>query len=255
MPTEYQCGMQTLDMSMKDEQQKFRRCGLDIMGPVLLIAFVSAFFFFTEWDLRLIEPFFDDTARTFPLNRTFGMRVLYYLAPLFGVGLGLVGLVVLIGSFVAQSWQRFRKEAAFLFLLVLLGPGVFVNGILKEHYGRPRPNQCVEFGGSKPYQPVLAFANHGPEQKFRSFPCGHASIGFVVMGPYFFLRYRNRRRARNFMLAGILLGALAGGARMMEGRHFASDVIWAGVLVYFVGLLLARAFRFYTYEENGAAAP
>lgn len=241
-------------MAMMDEQRELRCRGLDILIPVLLIGLVTAFFFFSKWDLWLLEPFFDEVSGTFPLNRAIGPRVLYYLAPVFGVGMAAVGLAVGVGGAWVKSWRPFRKEAAFLFLLVALGPGLFVNGIFKEHYGRPRPNQCKQFGGEMAYQPVLAYVNHHSAQKFRSFPCGHASIGFAMMGPYFFLRYRRRSLARMFMAGGLLLGLATGCARMIEGRHFASDVIWAGAMVYFIGIMLARAFGFYKCGEPSAPA-
>jgi membrane-associated PAP2 superfamily phosphatase len=168
--------------------------------------------------------------------------------------MGLGGMLVWLASCKVKVCRRFRKEALFLFLLVLLGPGLFVNGIFKAHYGRPRPNQCEVFGGEKAYQPVLEYIRHETGQRFRSFPCGHASIGFAVMGPYFFLRYRSRRKARQFMLLGIFLGIWAGLSRMVEGRHFASDVFWAGAMVYFVGLLLAGCFRFNRDREPAPAA-
>ncbi len=47
--------------------------------------------------------------------------------------------------------QRYRLACSFLALLYILGPGVLVNLLFKEHWGRPRPVNIVEFGGTQQY--------------------------------------------------------------------------------------------------------
>ena len=45
------------------------------------------------------------------------------------------------------------------------------------------------------------------------------------------------------LLAGACYGALMGVARMAQGGHFPSDVLWAGGVVYLVGLSLYYLLR------------
>jgi len=45
------------------------------------------------------------------------------------------------------------------------------------------------------------------------------------------------------LAAGLLYGALMGLARMIQGGHFLTDVIWSGILVYLTGLSLYYLFR------------
>jgi len=40
-----------------------------------------------------------------------------------------------------------RKRLAFIVLALGLGPGLLVNTVLKDHWGRARPSQVTEFGG------------------------------------------------------------------------------------------------------------
>ena len=51
------------------------------------------------------------------------------------------------------SWWRSPgvpgRAAVFLVLSLLLGPGLLVNVILKDNWGRPRPGSVVEFGGTQ----------------------------------------------------------------------------------------------------------
>jgi membrane-associated PAP2 superfamily phosphatase len=42
------------------------------------------------------------------------------------------------------------------------------------------------------------------------------------------------------LAGGLSYGLLMGVARMAQGGHFPSDVLWAGGMVYLVGLTLSR---------------
>ena len=46
------------------------------------------------------------------------------------------------------------------------------------------------------------------------------------------------------------MGTMMGLGRVIQGRHFPSDVLWAGATIYFTGLVLCYAFFF----TNRAAA-
>ena len=40
-----------------------------------------------------------------------------------------------------------RRPALFLVLVAALGPGLLINVVFKDHYGRPRPREVQELGG------------------------------------------------------------------------------------------------------------
>lgn len=145
------------------------------------------------------------------------------------------GLALLVAGFFWAKAYPFRKSALFLVLLMALGPGLIVNAIFKDHWGRPRPRQVQLFGGDRQFHQPW---ERGTDGTGRSFPSGHASAAFYLMAPYFVLRARDRRRARLALAAGVGYGLLMGFARMAQGGHFPTDVIWAGGVVYLVGLAL-----------------
>jgi membrane-associated PAP2 superfamily phosphatase len=138
-----------------------------------------------------------------------------------------------------STLRKFRRQAMFIILLLALGPGLLINGILKEHLGRPRPNELVDFGGDYHFVPI---GQSGPAGENSSFPSGHASIAFFVMAPWFIYRQRKPFRAYFFLWSGIAFGLAVGFARIMQGGHFLSDVLWAGGLVYITGEILAWVF-------------
>ncbi len=151
----------------------------------------------------------------------------------------LLALGFLAGSFV-KRWQKHgpaRAIGAFLLASLLLGPGLVVNAVLKEHWGRARPHQVVEFGGSQPFTPALLPANHC--ERNCSFVSGHSAIGFwwLALG----LAWPAWRwRA---MALGVVLGGALSVVRIMQGGHFLSDTVFSFLVVWGVAESLAWLFR------------
>jgi membrane-associated PAP2 superfamily phosphatase len=154
---------------------------------------------------------------------------LYVASPLLTGFVMLGGLLVLGAGAIWPSFRRLRCYAILLIAATILGPGLIVNGVLKDNWGRPRPHQIEQLGGTRDYVPPLAISEHGDG---KSFPCGHSSIGYML--GVFFIIWRRRRPALAWSaLAGSLaFGTLLGIGRMAAGDHFLSDVIWSGVIAY-----------------------
>lgn len=175
----------------------------------------------------------------FFLANTGVVRALYLAVPWI-VAAEAVGIPLLL----AAGWWRGRwvlgigpKQAAFVLLVLALGPGVAVNTVLKDHWGRARPSQVTEFGGAQAFTPAPLPATVCDRNC--SFVSGHASVGFGLIAFAFLAGDRRRRRA---------LGAGAGAAgtaiglvRMAQGAHFLSDVVFAGLVVCGIAWLLAWA--------------
>jgi membrane-associated PAP2 superfamily phosphatase len=127
-------------------------------------------------------------------------------------------------------FKPWRKPALYLLLVTALGPGLVVNLVFKDHWGRPRPVHMVEFGGGHHYVPPLKIANTNE----KSFTCGHCSVSFIAFAFYFLAR---KRKILYFALT-ILFGLAMGLTRMSAGGHFVSDILWSGYLVFLVAWLL-----------------
>lgn len=125
-------------------------------------------------------------------------------------------------------WRLDRKALVFLLAAVVLGPGLLVNTVLKDHWGRARPAQVENFGGPHRFTPAPLPADQCASNC--SFVSGHAALGFGLVAFAFLLPAgAPRRRA---VMAALAFGALIGLDRIAEGRHFLSDVVFAGLLVY-----------------------
>lgn len=144
------------------------------------------------------------------------------------VHLLVIGLTVagLLASLAIGERYRFalRRGSAFMLAVLLLGPGLVVNGVLKEQVGRARPDQVAPFGGEDTF--TRAFVVTDQCESNCAFTSGHASIGFYFLAIGFLFR---RPPA---MLPGIALGALLGGLRIVQGRHYLSDVVFSFWVVY-----------------------
>lgn len=136
----------------------------------------------------------------------------------------------------ATSWQ-WRKKLSFLFLVMLIGPGIIANTILKDNsVGRPRPVHIQEFGGPMQYVPVFTYS--GECQKNCSFVSGHGAMGFyfIVLAWVF--------KRRGMFTLGMTVGVIVGGIRILQGGHFLSDVVFSFWVVYGTILMLAPLFNY-----------
>jgi lipid A 4'-phosphatase len=136
------------------------------------------------------------------------------------------------------------RAIALVLLTVVLGWGLLVNEALKNHVGRARPDEIARFGGAHAFAPAFAPSDQCAENC--SFVSGHAAFVFAGFAPALIAR---RRRAATLLVAA--LGAMAGLGRMLQGAHFLSDVVFAGVFMYAVAWGLHRVL--YRDEIRGDA--
>lgn len=204
-----------------------------VLLPLLGLTAFTAVFRCTSADMAISKWFYDAAAGEFPGLEEPLWVLLYdfgaWPALLLGIGGGLLALISLVRADLAE----YRPAGLFLALCVALGPGLAVNGIFKPQWKRPRPNQVVQFGGQESFTSVWSF---GSRDDAKSFPCGHASMGFCLLAPAFLLFRRAPRWAIAILLFGLAFGCLMGLARVAQGRHFASDVLWSGGMVYLIAL-------------------
>ncbi|MEI9985052.1 MAG: phosphatase PAP2 family protein [Aliidongia sp.] len=127
-----------------------------------------------------------------------------------------------------------RRHILFLLLSIAIGPGLLTNTVLKDHWGRARPSQVLEFGGSKSFTPALVPS--GQCDRNCSFVSGHGAMAFSLIG--FAFLPATRRRRRQVAAAALGFGAFVGLARIAQAGHFLSDTVFAALLVIGTAWLL-----------------
>jgi len=121
-------------------------------------------------------------------------------------------------------------SALFLILTLALGPGLLVNGVLKEGWARPRPGMVTEFGGEYVFMPW--WDPRGTCDSNCSFVSGETSSAVWLAAPAMLAPPPWRYLA----LAAVgIYGSAMALIRMMAGGHFLSDVIFAAI---FTGLVI-----------------
>lgn len=151
------------------------------------------------------------------------------------VVLALLGVIIHAARDPARRLTRNR--AALALAALAIGPGIVINPVLKDHWGRPRPSQIVDYGGSGHYVAPGAISDQC--RRNCSFVSSHAGAGFFwITGAWLFPAQRRR-----WLIGGYALGGLIGLGRIIQGGHFVSDVLGAALVVTLCNVLMFRLAR------------
>ncbi|WP_119394823.1 phosphatase PAP2 family protein [Salinibius halmophilus] len=131
-------------------------------------------------------------------------------------------------------WLRRHQKDIWYMLVVLIIGAVVIEVLMKGFWGRPRPHQIIEFGGSLNFVPFLQVSDVCSRNC--SFASGHAGIGFYFMA----LAWPMRKAI--WLVPGIILGGLLAYVRIAMGGHFFTDVITSGFVIFAICWLLGHLF-------------
>jgi membrane-associated PAP2 superfamily phosphatase len=205
--------------------------------PMLILLAVSACIRFGGLDQAAARLFWSPESG-WRWEKSAAATFLYHYGPWPAFAAAGVGVLFCAGYLLGKLPLERAKLGAYLIIVLILGPGLLVNGAFKDHFGRPRPRQVTMFHGSRPFEPVGTPVLGGPGH---SFPSGHAAMGFYWLGLYIYFYGRNRAAAAAFSILGAGEGLAIGLARMAQGGHWASDVLWSAGMVYMTAWIVHRS--------------
>lgn len=150
------------------------------------------------------------------------------LGPLRQGGLGvtrwiIIALVLLgLAKALTPLLARLIPSRPLLFLAVSLtiGPGLVVNSLFKEWWGRPRPQDVTLFGGADTFFPAWIPGGACPTNC--SFPSGEASSSMWLIAFVFVVPVAWRRAT---LVAALIFALVISANRVAFGGHFLSDVL------------------------------
>jgi membrane-associated PAP2 superfamily phosphatase len=207
---------------------------LAIAALLTTLLTVSALLVLFDVD-RSVALRFYDAERGWPVGEEALWRWLYHYGTVPGLALTLAALAGVAVSYRSRWVRQWRRELLIIFLTAVIGGGVLVNALFKPYWGRPRPRQVTLAGGEFDYR---AFYRPGTPGMGQSFPCGHCTMGFLFVSLAVF-----RRRAPVLAFAGTVFGlaygSLLGVARIAQGAHFVTDVLWSFGIMSLVAAGLA----------------
>jgi lipid A 4'-phosphatase len=199
-------------------------------SQIIIAAFVLFSLFavlFPSLDLAVSRFFFDGVA--FP-RAAWWVRLQQDLLTLFLC-------ITMLSVVLVYAWNRLLRQRVleidgrkvlYLLLVLIIGAGLIVNAGFKNNFGRARPRDVVEFGGSRTFTPAYVVSRECRTNC--SFSSGDAAAGFFTIA----LVTAFRRRRAYYVGAGAL-GVVISISRLAAGAHFFSDV----VVSFFVMLIVS----------------
>lgn len=209
-----------------------------LVGAVVFLAF-------PEIDLRVAAQFHDERYG-FPLGLVQPVRGVQTLLRIATASVVVVCLLLLVWKTMTprHSPGRMPRAAiAFILLGLAVGPGLVVNTLFKDNWGRARPAHLDQFEGDKEFSPALVMADQCVSNC--SFVSGDAAVAFYLAA----LAFVFPRRAARWLRRGIAFGLVIGMFRIGQGGHFVSDVWFAGVFTLLTTALIWQ----YGFDRGGLA--
>lgn len=212
-----------------------RLFGIPVAALILFLVFADLMLAFPEIDLA-VSGFFYTPDAGFRMQGMPWEQLAYQGVPVLmvTVNLALIGLWLFNRVYGRRILDFDGRKLAFLLCLLALVPGLLVNQLFKEHWGRPRPVKLEQFGGNDRFTPAFVRSDQGGG----SFSSGHVAAAAYLVGVAAVLFGARSRWA----LAAALFAAFVAVARIAAGGHFLSDVIASAFFVWFGYYVLFRLF-------------
>jgi len=147
------------------------------------LALAALFAVYPSWDMWVAAWFFDPESAKFPMAMSHDWNVVRKVANWMPFLMLLPALLILVRKLVYPSERMLIAPSVVLYLLgsFLIGPGLTSNVLLKENWGRPRPNAVQQFAGAAPFEPW--WHPGGMCKRNCSFVSGEASQAFWTLAP------------------------------------------------------------------------
>ncbi len=222
-------------------------------------------FYFTDLDLAIAGSFYDPVGSVrFPVGDTMPWVWFYENDILFVILLAAIALFMIIFGASVKRFRPFLVYGLFMLVSYLIGPGLIANVLFKGTeigdfyigWGRPRPREITNFGGSADFfriwEPAFLY---GYQDDNSSFPSGHVTAGAALIVIYlafnnadFIARVFGEKTGAKVaiinlikyagLVASIVLGILLAITRISAGGHFASDCLYSFVFTWLPAAVL-----------------
>lgn len=208
-----------------------------VVTIILIVAAVLSlfFYFFPQVDMAVSEQFALGDGQFAMAKSSLGLMLHKILAK--GMIIFLVGAVLIYftGEFLKKPlFSLTRRRALVVVLSISISAGFMTNFVLKNHWGRARPRDVIEFWGDKQFTPACVMANQC--SKNCSFTSGETSFAFSFLC----FTLIARRYRKQWFLGTMLLGTSVGFMRIVSGAHFLSDVVLGGVYTILIVFIIER---------------
>jgi membrane-associated PAP2 superfamily phosphatase len=251
-------------MKAMSARSEFYACYLGV--PMLLALLTFLAFDLTDLDRLFSNLFYDPVAGVFPVGHSHLFEKITHkwarIIPDWTGELAVIGALLSFiwpcitksratrpGHYIARSqvagplqWlQQHRLDFFFVIVAFALSTGLI--HYLKSHTSIYCPVETTLYGGSEIRQEWFENFNLWREAGAgRCWPGGHASSAFSLFALYFIARRYRWQYANHLLVGVILLGLVYGTTRVLQGWHYFSHTLWAGIFVWMSTFLVALFF-------------
>ncbi len=204
--------------------------------PIIFVILIAPF---TPWLDLTISSWFYTPSKGFQINKF--NSFIYNWATMPAMIVGIASAIAWCVSWYIPEWKKWRRTSLYLALVMLVGAELIVHVVLKDHWGRPRPVQVIQFGGAQEFRPFYKPNFFEQPEPSKGFTCGHCTMGF-----YFFALALAGQKLKNWemekwgWILTIVLGGLLSYVRIAQGGHFFSDILFSALIMWLVAYWLNR---------------
>lgn len=150
-------------------------------------------------------------------------------------------------ALILLGWSLWRKTSGwfwgYILALFVIGPGLVVNAGLKAYWGRARPANVTDFGGSAQFTPAWEISDQCARNC--SFVSGEGAGATALAVALLLILHRYRAHLslplyRIGQAVTLLSLAFVAWQRVASGGHFLSDVLLSILVVSLIAAVLAR---------------
>ena len=197
----------------------------------------TALFFMLE---RIFQLDLIISDKIFSWNSFNDNYLLNFLAKLAPVPTILAAVYCLKKSNISNKFLLFE-----VILLISFAP-LLIHCIIKPAFNRPRPSEISQYKEDSKLEYTKAFE---PGEEGDSFPSGHSAAAFSLLFLYFTQVFKEYEKRILLIIPGLLWGFAIGTIRILQGRHFITDVV-ASLTVTFICCFIITHFTNQLYSKN-----
>lgn len=216
---------------------------------ISIISFIFCLFLFLRFpyiDIFISNIFFYET--NFPFNGKDNLLI-KIIDRLIEYG-GTATWITIVAHYIIKEVKKnglfgfSHKQYKLLYIsLVGLIGSVGIVHFMKAYFMRCRPNTLQIFNGKEIFTKAWMINDYAYNfSACKSFISGHSAIGFLIFSIAFIFSKHSPER-KFYIILGILVGSLFGIIRIIQGQHFASDVIFSGYVIFFTSIIIAKIMK------------
>lgn len=215
---------------------------LAIRLVAMTLAVLALFTIFPRIDLAVSSIFYTPGAGFLAAEQAWlnGLRRLVWTLSQIMVLVALAGLVT-CWRLRCAVLRMTTRDWGFILAIYAIGTMLLVEAMLKRTWGRARPADVTEFGGTRMFTAATDIADQC--QRNCSFTSGEMSgaVALAVALALILWRWRDKLSEKAMQVARIILVSqvvLVGVQRIATGRHFLSDVILSALFTLLVAVAI-----------------